>query len=91
MNTQPQDHFPRIDTGIIQNGALITPFLQKILRMIACDKCFGKGYGTKTEFASHGAGDFEKVEPRTWKLNQIVCCDCDRGKALEKLLRQMAK
>lgn len=75
----------------VRNGVYrLTPILNKILRLIGCDRCFGKGYGTKTEFASSGRGDFyrDKTKPKTWRLNPIVYCDCQRGKQIEKLFKQ---
>lgn len=56
-----------------------------------CDRCFGKGYGTKTEFASTGDGDFKPSKPTTWKLNSIVYCSCPRGRQLEELNRRVGK
>lgn len=50
-----------------------------------CDKCFGKGYGTKTEFASSGVG-WRNEKPKSWRLNPLVPCTCPRGKQLKKLL-----
>lgn len=52
-----------------------------------CDNCFGKGYGTKTEFYSSGSGDFEYKRPITKMTDPIVCCVCPRGKQLKKLMK----
>ena len=70
-----------MDLIAIRDGVLITPILKKILRLIGCEKCFGKGYGTKTEFAESGYGSGR----HRWKLPIMVFCDCDRGKQLMKL------
>lgn len=65
----------------IRNGALITPILKKIMKLLVCENCLGKGYGTKTEYA---------VSRRSHvKLPSIVFCSCPRGKQLSEIFGKM--
>lgn len=48
-----------------------------------CTKCYGKGYGTKTEWAVAARERFSK------KLFSISYCKCDRGKQLIKIIEEV--
>lgn len=63
----------------IRNGALITPILNKLVKLIGREKCYGKGYGTETVFTT-------SYPASTHKLPTMSFCDCERGKQLKKLL-----
>src|SRR3990167_5198977 len=52
-----------------------------------CTKCFGKGYGNKTEWATSHE-DFGGEATGTWKLPDISFCSCNRGMQLVDLLQK---
>ena len=60
----------------IRNGAMITPILTKLVKLVVCDKCYGKGYGTSLRFAG--------TRRASWQLSPVMLCDCPRGKQLKK-------
>ena len=71
----------------IRSGALITPVLQKILKLITCNLCFGKGYSTIMIGELSGYTDFGPLEKVivAGPHRDIAFCVCDRGKQLKKL------
>ena len=77
------------DLIAIRSGSFITPILKKILLLIGCDKCFGKGYGTQTAFVG-GSDDFIDKKYK-WKLPTMVFCDCSRGKQLKAIINKKKK
>lgn len=61
-----------------------------------CKVCYGKGYATtKVQYAGHGDSDLGQGHVRVYgEMNPIRPCDCDRGRALKRILnsgRQMYK
>ncbi len=70
----------KIDT-VSKIDALHKKFLETIIRAFGgCTKCYGKGYGTKTEFAEGGR--------KRWQLPKISFCSCERGKQLKTLFKE---
>lgn len=55
--------------------------LEKVIRAFGnCEKCYGKGYGTETVFASSS----RHIE----KMPSMNFCDCPRGVALGDLIEK---
>lgn len=71
----------------VQDGKPITPILEKLMELLVCDRCFGKGYGTQTLFMQEGMPDFGPDDGKRFKtkLATMVFCGCSRGKQLMKL------
>lgn len=52
-----------------------------------CDNCFGKGYATVKRMA-RTVEDFGGEKERTWELDPIIPCSCDRGTQIKKILKR---
>lgn len=88
------DCFPKGSHGrksaLVFFGTAVDRILELMTAFGGCIKCWGKGYGTQTAthtFSSTYAGSYRK----TYKLDTMVFCTCDRGKQLSKLCKNQKK